>query len=84
MLNKIINFDLHIHSVFSEYKEQKDYVVDSNEENIDVLLKRLNDNNINLFSITDHNRFSYSLYTKIKEKRLSLRQPLLYNIFGFL
>ena len=68
MLNKIINFDLHIHSVFSEYKEQKDYVVDSNEENIDVLLKKLNDNNINLFSITDHNRFSYSLYTKIKEK----------------
>jgi len=68
MLNKIINFDLHIHSVFSGYKEQKNYVVDSNEENIDVLLKKLNDNNINLFSITDHNRFSYSLYTKIKER----------------
>ncbi len=68
MLNKIINFDLHIHSIYSEYKEEKNYVSNSNEDNIDILLKKLNEKNINLFSITDHNRFSYNLYTKLKNK----------------
>ena len=34
--------DLHIHSKYSEYKEEKDYVKESNEENIDILLGKLN------------------------------------------
>lgn len=66
MLNEIINIDLHIHSFASSYKEEKDYVKDSNIENIDVLLKKLNEKNINLFAITDHNNFDIELYNKIK------------------
>ena len=67
MLNDIINIDLHIHSSLSKYKEEEGYVDKSTIENVDVLLKKLNDNNINLFSITDHNRFDLELYNKIKE-----------------
>ena len=66
MLNDIINIDLHIHSAASEYKEAKGYLKNSTIDNIDVLLKKLNDNNINLFSITDHNRFDLELYKKAK------------------
>ena len=80
MLNNIISFDLHIHSIYSEYKEVKDYVKESNEENIDVLLQKLNSNNINLFSITDHNRFSYNLYNKLKEKIGLKEYPNVLNI----
>lgn len=66
MLNDIINIDLHIHSFESEYKEEKGYLSNSTIDNVDVLLKKLNDNNINLFSITDHNRFDFNLYNKLK------------------
>lgn len=67
-LNEIISIDLHIHSVFSAYKENSGYVENSNIENIEVLLQKLNENNINMFAITDHNRFSYELYLAIKNK----------------
>ena len=80
ILNETINFDLHIHSAFSSYKEEKDYVTNSNEDNVNVLLKKLNDNNINLFSITDHNRFSYNLYKKIKENIELKKFPNVLNV----
>ena len=67
MLNRNIKVDLHIHSKTSEYKEADGYVDESNIENIDVLLSKLQENNINLISITDHNSFDYALYKKIKE-----------------
>ena len=66
MLNNNIKIDLHIHSKASEYKEREGYVADSNIENIDVLLKNVEDNKVNMISITDHNRFDYELYKKIK------------------
>ena len=56
IINCIINIDLHIHSKYSAYKEEKGYVDDSNEKNI------------NLFSITDHNNFTFHLYELLKEK----------------
>ena len=67
MLNKIIRIDLHIHSSLSEYKDG-DIVKESNIENIDILINKLEENNINMFSITDHNRFDYGLYKKLKER----------------
>ena len=66
MLNNNIKIDLHIHSKASEYKEREGYVADSNIDNIDVLLKNVEDNKVNMISITDHNRFDYELYKKIK------------------
>ena len=65
-LNSIINIDLHIHSYLSEYKESVDYVKDSNVDNINILLDKLQKENINMFAITDHNRFDFELYSKIR------------------
>lgn len=63
----MIKFDLHIHSSASQYKEDKDIVAKSTVENVDVLLTKLNDNGVSLFSITDHNRFNVELYTRLDE-----------------
>ena len=69
----MIKFDLHIHSSESAYKEDSEIVLDSTVENIDTLLKNLNDNKVALFSITDHNRFNVPLYEAIDKKLLSSR-----------
>ncbi|MBR8700678.1 hypothetical protein IX317_000583 [Fusobacterium sp. DD29] len=58
-------FDLHIHSKASEYKEDKEVIKNSTIENIDVLLEKLNEYNVGLFSITDHNRFDNELYKQL-------------------
>jgi len=63
--NEIIKFDLHIHSKASSYKEGTGIVDFSTDENIPTLLLKLNENNVSLFSITDHNRFDSSLYKSI-------------------
>lgn len=67
MLNNNIRIDLHIHSKASDYKEENGYMDNSNIDQIDTLLGKLQENNINLISITDHNRFDFDLYKKIKE-----------------
>lgn len=61
----MINFDLHIHSFASRYKETDGVVDNSKKENICVLLEKLNSYNIALFSITDHNRFDIELYEEL-------------------
>lgn len=82
-LSNIINIDLHIHSNYSSYKEKKDYVKESNIDNVDVLLKELNENQINLFAITDHNRFSFDLYKKLRDKiEENLYKNVLKNLPG--
>lgn len=59
MLNNNIKIDLHIHSKASEYKESEGYVSDSNIDNINVLLSKVEENKVNMISITDHNMFDY-------------------------
>lgn len=61
----MIKFDLHIHSVASRYKEDKNIVDDSTTDNISTLLSKLNEHKVALFSITDHNRFNVELYEEI-------------------
>jgi predicted ATPase len=70
MLNSVIKIDLHIHSIASKYKEPyyhngESIVEHSNCDNTTVLLDNLIKNGIQLFSITDHNRFNVELYNKI-------------------
>lgn len=79
MLNTNIKIDLHIHSYASFYKEpkykksDKSIVEFSTIDNIETLLNKLLDNEISLFSITDHNRYDLDLYealqNKIKEEK---------------
>lgn len=81
MLNEIIQIDLHIHSCFSEYKDGA-IVKDSTIENLDVLIKKLEENNISLCSITDHNRFDYKLYKTLKRKIEEKKSILKNNLPG--
>ena len=60
-----MKFDLHIHSIASEYKESDGIVDDSTIENAELLLRKLDENEVGLFSITDHNRFNIELYNKL-------------------
>ncbi|MEL3908902.1 MAG: ATP-binding cassette domain-containing protein [Treponemataceae bacterium] len=60
-----MKFDLHIHSIASKYKESNGIVDNSTIENAEVLLKKLDENEVGLFSITDHNRFYVELYNKL-------------------
>lgn len=59
--------DLHIHSAASSRKDGK--LVEKNTHcKTDVLLNRLNDNKVSMFAITDHNKFDYHLYSKLKSE----------------
>ena len=63
-------FDLHIHSFASSKTKTGDKTVVSNStvENISVLIKKLEDNNINVVSITDHNIFDKNVYMELKKQ----------------
>ena len=78
MLNSIIRADLHIHSIASEYREHnykgtnESIVEYSDAEHLDVLPESLRsvddpDSSIQLFSITDHDRFDRALYLRAVE-----------------
>lgn len=60
-----MKFDLHIHSIASKYKESDGIVDNSTIDNTSVLLDKLEENEVGLFSITDHNRFNVELYNKL-------------------
>lgn len=80
--NSVIKFDLHIHSKASSYKEADGIVDNSTKENLSVLFQKLNENNVALFSITDHNRFDAELYKEIEKilKEKSQRYPNVLNV----
>ena len=63
----MIKFDLHIHSYASLYKEGRDIVDNSTIENAEILMGKLNEHDVGLFSITDHNRFWPELYQRFDE-----------------
>ncbi len=65
--NKI---DLHIHSAKSGITKTGDIEITKNStiDNINTLIQKLNENEINMISITDHNIFDKELYLKLKEQ----------------
>lgn len=82
MLNKIIKVDLHIHSKASSYKEDKGIVDESDIEHLDVLFGKLQDNAVNLFSITDHNKFDACLYSAITKKIDEGKYPVVEGVIA--
>ncbi|MDE6241117.1 MAG: hypothetical protein K2M08_01710 [Anaeroplasmataceae bacterium] len=62
--------DLHIHSFASGKTKSGDipFVKRSTIENVEVLVKKLNENNINMCAITDHNTFDEELYNELKKQ----------------
>lgn len=67
IVNKGLKIDLHIHSVYSS-KKDKDKVKNNTLENLPVLIKKLNDNGIEMCSITDHDMFNYDMYRTLKQQ----------------
>ena len=64
-----IKADFHIHSYISKHKDKgKPYLESNNMENINVLVKKLNENNVNMCAISDHDAFSYELYRELKKQ----------------
>ena len=68
-MNKVVKtglkIDLHIHSAASAHKDGVK-VKNNTLENIGTLIEKLNDNEVNLCSITDHDTFSYEMYQGLK------------------
>ncbi len=65
IVNNGMKLDLHIHSCFSAKKDGKK-VKNNTIENISVLVQKLNENNVNICAITDHDVFSYQMYSLLK------------------
>ena len=59
--------DLHIHSYMSAHKD-KEKVKDNTFQNLNVLVEKLEENQVNICAITDHDIFSYELYQSLKEQ----------------
>lgn len=78
----MLNVDFHIHSYASKYKEADNIVDASTPENIEVLLNNLETNGINVFSITDHNRFYPELYEAIDQKIKENRYKHIKNVLS--
>lgn len=72
MLEKIIEtgnkVDFHIHSIASKHKESNDCVDLSTLDNIDLLIKKLNERKINMCSISDHDNFDFNIYKMLKQE----------------
>lgn len=67
VVDKPIKIDLHMHSCFSSDKDGKK-VASNTKNNLQVLIKGLVDNNVNMVSVTDHDTFNYDLYSTLKEQ----------------
>lgn len=67
IVNKILKIDLHIHSIGSKNKD-KGLVEANTIQNIPILMKKLEENDINMISITDHNNFEFNIYEEINKQ----------------
>lgn len=60
-----LKIDLHIHSCFSAKKDGKK-VKDNTIQNMPVLIEKLTTQGVNICAITDHDSFSYEMYSTLK------------------
>lgn len=83
-IDEIIRVDLHIHSYISKYKENEvngfNIVEKSTIQNLPNLLDTLEENKINMFSFSDHNRFDKNLFIEARNLLLKNSYKYLKNI----
>lgn len=69
-MNKIVRsglkLDMHIHSCISSNKDGRK-VRNNTKENLPILVQKLNENGVNICSITDHDMFSFEMYSELKK-----------------
>lgn len=61
-----MKIDLHIHSQASSGKDGKK-VKNNTLANINELIQKLSENDVNICAITDHDTFSYAMYSSLKD-----------------
>ena len=61
-----LKLDLHIHSNVSSLKDGSK-VKNNTLSNIPILIQKLNEQGVNICSITDHDAFSYDMYSTLKQ-----------------
>lgn len=61
-----LKIDLHIHSAMSKAKDGAK-VRNNTLDNIPLLVQKLNEQEVNICSITDHDVFSYAMYSELKK-----------------
>ena len=61
-----LKLDMHIHSCISSNKDGKK-VKNNTKENLSILVQKLNENEVNLCAITDHDMFSFEMYSEFKK-----------------
>lgn len=57
--------DLHIHSCYSSGKDRKK-VTFNTIENLNILVQKLTENDVQLCAITDHDAFNFDIYKELK------------------
>lgn len=67
IVQRPVKIDFHIHSAASAHKDGQK-VKEGTAENIDVLFRRLEKNEVNMAAITDHDVFDYSVYDALRNK----------------
>lgn len=67
IVKKPVKIDFHIHSAASAHKDGQK-VQDGTVENIDVLFNKLEENEVNMTAITDHDTFDYVIYDALRSK----------------
>lgn len=67
VVNKPVKIDFHIHSAASAHKDGS-LVKDGTVEHIDVLFRKLEENEVNMVAITDHDAFDYDVYDALCSK----------------
>ena len=66
IVNKLLKVDFHIHSYASHYKDDS-IVSNGTIINIQTLLSKLKEKEVDMFSITDHDCFDENLYKRLKK-----------------
>lgn len=70
-MNKVVEHgikaDFHIHSIRSLTRDKLDILKNSKIENIEFLVNKLNENNVQMCAITDHDVFDFNMYKELKK-----------------
>lgn len=67
VVTKPLKIDFHIHSAASRHKDGEK-VKGGTVENIDTLFEKLEENEVNMAAITDHDTFDYATYAALRSK----------------
>ena len=66
IVEKPLKVDLHIHSCKSITKDNQELVCNGTKENLNILVNKLKEYDVNMAAITDHDCFSYEMYSSFK------------------